>query len=314
MTDSIAVPQTAARAAGTIYDLGYQHYSGPRLGRWYVIRTLTAFSFKAAFGRGRGSRAQLVPSIIMVLVFLPVVVQIALASATGNPDMISYARYLPVVTFFLALFAAAQAPEVIVADRQYGVLSLYLSRSLHTTDYIAAKLVAFTGALLAITLGPQLTLFVGKVLIATDPWTMFASTYKDLLPILGGTLLAACYMSFVGLALAAFSARRSYASASVIAFFVLLPAVSNIARIMVASADAKRYTILANPFLVITGFANWLWDVQASARVPRQFGAPALTRAIARADLPGEYYLWVMLATCAVAVILLFLRYRTTEV
>lgn len=83
---------------------------------------------------------------------------------------------------------------------------------------------------------------------------------------------------------------------------------------MVASADAKRYTILANPFLVITGFANWLWDVQASARVPRQFGAPALARAVARADLPGQDYLWIMLATCAAAIGLLWMRFRRTEV
>src|ERR1035438_78579 len=118
MADNTAPSTAAGRAAGTIYDLGYQHYTGPRYGRLHVIRTLTAFSFNAAFGKGRGSRAQLVPYIVMALLFLPAIVQIGMASAFGQPQLISYAQYLPAVTFFLALFTAAQAPEVIVARLQ----------------------------------------------------------------------------------------------------------------------------------------------------------------------------------------------------
>ena len=308
--------QTAdtVRAAGTIYDLGYQHYDGPRLGRWSVIRTLAAFSFRTAFGTGRGSKAQIVPYFVLLLVYLPAVIMVGIASALGRPETINYAQYLPAVTFFLALFTAAQAAEVIVTDRQYGVLSLYLSRALHITDYVAAKLVAFTGALLVLTLGPQLVLFSGKILIAAAPWDAFTTNYKDLWPILGGTLLAACYMSFVGLALASFAARRAYAAASVIAFFVLMPAVADIARVIITHPNNRRYALLANPFVVITGFANWLFDVQANARVPNQLGARAAARTLARAALPGEYYLYVMLGTCVIALTLLILRYRRTEV
>jgi ABC-2 type transport system permease protein len=315
VAETSAASTATGRAAGTIYDLGYQHYTGPRYGRWHVIRTLAAFSFAAAFGRGRGSKAQVIPYIVMTLVFLPAVIQIGIASALGNPDMISYANYLSAVTFFLALFAAAQAPEVIVADRQYGVLSLYLSRSLSTLDYVAAKLIAFVGAMLALTLGPQIVLFFGKIIVSTDPWTMLTTTYKDIWPIVGGTFIAACYMAFIGLALAAFAARRAYASASVIAFFVFMPAIGEIAKAIIQNPDDRRYTILAQPFMVITGFANWLWDVHTSPRqVPNQFGARNAARALSRAGLPNEYYLYVVLGTCAVALLLLALRYRKTEV
>lgn len=313
MTDAIAMPKTAERAAGTIYDLGYQHYDGPRLGRWHVIRTLSAFSFKTAFGTGRGSKAQIIPYLVLLLVYLPAVIMVAIASALGRPESINYAQYLPAVTFFLALFAAAQAAEVIVTDRQYGVLSLYLSRALNVNDYIAAKLIAFTGAMLVLTLGPQLVLFSGKILIATAPWDAFKSNYRDLWPILGGTLLAACYMSFVGLALASFAARRAYAAASVIGFFVFMPAVANIARVIITNPDSQRYTVLANPFVLITGFANWLFDVQVNLRGRNQFNVAAI-RSVARAGLPGQYYLYVMLGTCALALALLVLRYRRTEV
>lgn len=310
MTDIAATP---VRAAGTIYDLGYQHYDGPRLGRWSVIRTLTAFSFTSAFGTGRGPKAKVIPYFVLLLVYLPAVIMVGVASSFGRPELINYAQYLPAVTFFLALFAAAQAPEVIVTDRQYGVLALYLSRALHTTDYVAAKLLAFTSAMLVLTLGPQLMLFAGKILVSGTPWEAFTSNYKDLWPILGGTLLAACYMSFIGLALASFSARRAYATAAVIGFFVLMPAIANIARVIITNEDRRRFTILGNPFVVITGFANWLFDVQANARVPNQFGARGTARVLARAALPGEYYLYVMLGTCALALALLLLRYRRTE-
>ncbi len=313
MTDSVAIPKSE-RAAGTIYDLGYQHYDGPRLGRWPVIRTLAAFSFRTAFGTGRGNKAQIIPYLVLLLVYLPAVIMVGIASALGRPEAINYAQYLPAVTFLLALFTAAQSAEVIVTDRQYGVLALYLSRALGTTDYIAAKLIAFTGALLVLTLGPQLVLFSGKVLIATSPWDAWKSNYKDLLPIFGGTILAACYMSFIGLALASFAARRAYAAASVIAFFVLMPAVANIARVIITDPDKQRYTVLGNPFIVITGFANWLFDVQANARVPNQLGARGAARTLARAALPGQYYLYVMIGTCVIALTLLILRYRRTEV
>src|ERR1035437_9870693 len=111
MSETSAATTTAGRAAGTIYDLGYQHYDGPRYGRWHVIRTLTAFSFKSAFGTGRGGKARLVPLIVMVLVFLPVAVPVAMGSALGQPDMSNYGQDLPAGTFFLALFTAGQAPE-----------------------------------------------------------------------------------------------------------------------------------------------------------------------------------------------------------
>ena len=44
-------------------------------------------------------------------------------------------------------------------------------------------------ALLTITLGPQLILFLGKVAIASSPWVGFKTEWTKLLPIVGGTTL-----------------------------------------------------------------------------------------------------------------------------
>ena len=70
----------------------------------------------------------------------------------------------------------------------------------------------------------------------------------------------------------------------------------------VTGGDIKRYAVLANPMLLIVGFANWLFDIQARQRTT-----------IARADLPGQDYMYVMLVVCVVCVALLIRRYRRVE-
>ena len=135
-----------ARAAGTIYDLGYQRYGGQRLGRNNAIANLIRYSFRAAFGMGRGSKAKLLPMIVTGVVFLPAFVQVGIASASGRPELVNYAGQLNFTAFLLALFVAVQAPELVVTDKQQGVLSLYLSRPLTATDYAMSKMFALTGA------------------------------------------------------------------------------------------------------------------------------------------------------------------------
>src|SRR3954463_10053259 len=92
-----------ARAAGTIYDLGYQRYEGNRLGRNHAIANLIRYSFRAAFGLGRGPRAKAVPMIISAIVFLPAIVQVGIASAANQPNLVNYAGYLQFTAFFIAL-------------------------------------------------------------------------------------------------------------------------------------------------------------------------------------------------------------------
>jgi ABC-2 type transport system permease protein len=289
------------RTAGAIYDLGYQRYTGPRYGRAHAIRSLFRYSFNSAFGIGRGEKAKSMPALVILAVYLPAVVQTGIASVIGGATMLSYAGYLQFTAFLLALFAASQAPELIVADKQHGVLALYLSRPLKATDYALAKIAALTGAMLVITLGPQLVLFVGKILIAKSPWPALQAEWTKLFPIVGGTLLTSLFIASIGLFLASFASRRGYASAAVIVFFVLTPAVIEMFR-SVTDGDVRRYAVLAHPVLLITGFATWLFDVQAARH-----------STIGRADLPGQLYMYVMLATCALCAGMLVRRYQRIE-
>jgi ABC-2 type transport system permease protein len=287
-----------ARAAGAIYDLGYQTYGGARLGRNHAIANLIKYSFNTAFGMGRGTRAKLLPLLVLGIVFLPAIVQVGVASATGQPDLVNFAGYLQFTAFLLALFAAAQAPELIVTDKQQGVLALYLSRPLTARDYALSKFFALTAAMLVLTLGPQIWMFLGKVFLLDKPLEMLKSEYPKLGPIFAGTVMTSLFVAGISLAVASLAARRAYATAAVIAVFMLLPAATEIIRALTIG-PVRKYARLGNPIVVLTGFTNWLFDVQANRR-----------SIVSRLDLPGQAYLYMMTVVIVLSVLLLVHRYR----
>lgn len=282
----------------TIFDLGYQRYTGERLGRAHAVRELVWYSWRAAFGIGRGEQARRLPVIIGALVFVPALVQIGVASQTGMTNFISYANYLEFVTFMLALFAAGQAPELLVTDKQNGTLALYLSRPIRANDYALAKLAALTAAMVTLIFVPQLALFLAKVFLAESPLASFKLYWAELFPIVGGTLLVSLFIAAVALALSSFAMKRAYGSAAVIAFFLLTPALSAVLR-AIAFGDVRRYAVLLNPVWLISGFSRWLFEIEASRR-----------STVGRSDLPGQAYLWVLLAAALCGVVVLLLRYR----
>lgn len=289
------------RTAGAIYDLGYQPYTGARLGRMYAIRSLALYSFATAFGIGRADKAKTMPVLITGAVYLPALGQVMIASAAGSAAFINIASFFTYSTFLLALFAAAQAPELIVTDKQQGVLSLYLSRPLKATDYAIAKLLALVAAMLVITTGPQLVLLAGRIIISATPEAAMRAEWTKLFPILAGGLLAAMFIASISLVLASFASKRGYGTASVIVFFLMAPALVEMFR-AVTSGALKRYSVLAHPIYLISGFADWLFDIEAKRRT-----------AIGRADLPGSYYLYVLLLVTVVCVAAFLRRYRRLE-
>jgi ABC-2 type transport system permease protein len=286
------------RAAGTIYDLGYQSYSGARLGRNHAIANLMKYSFQSAFGLGRGARAKVVPLFVLAIVFLPAIVQVGVASATNQPNFVNFAGFLQFTAFSIALFAAAQAPELIVTDKQQGVLALYLSRPITARDYALSKMFALTGAMLVLTLGPQIFMFLGKVFLSATPLEMLKSEYPKLGPIIAGTTMTSLFVAGISLAVASLAARRAYATAAVIAVFMLLPAATEIVRTLTVG-PVRKYARLGNPIVILTGFTNWLFDVQANRR-----------SIVSRLDLPGQAYFYMMVVVIVLSVLLLVRRYR----
>ncbi len=184
----------AGSAGGSIYDLGYRGYQGVRLGRRHAVASLARQSFRQSWGLGRPGRAKIVPFGLAAIATIPAVVALgvaALAQQLGAAQMadaaspIRYETYYSVVGQVVFLFAAAQAPELLVRDQRHRVLALFFSRAIRREDYAIAKLLALGSAMLLLVVFPQLLIFVGRILLASDIPSAITDEIPKLPPILG---------------------------------------------------------------------------------------------------------------------------------
>ena len=65
---------------GSIYDIGYRGYDGPRLGRRHAFTTLFVQGLRATFGLGRSGRAKILPAFCLVL---PAIVALIIVALNG---------------------------------------------------------------------------------------------------------------------------------------------------------------------------------------------------------------------------------------
>ena len=156
-------------ARGEIFDLGYRGYDGPREGRVRAYKALWVNGVRTALGIGRSWGAKVMPALLLIAVISPALVAVIVASLAGPEDIISHSDYYGIVSIVLLLFSAIVAPELLCPDRRDRVLGLYLVRPLTTTDYVAARWLAFLSVTLPLVLAGQVVLFVGLTLAASDP-------------------------------------------------------------------------------------------------------------------------------------------------
>jgi ABC-2 type transport system permease protein len=288
-------------AAGAIYDLGYRRYDGPRLGRWHAISTLFWSSLRAAFGMGRSGRAKIVPWGLAAFALIPALVSVAIVALIGEGIApFTYDNYLWQVQITFAIFVAAQAPELVNGDMRHRVLALYFSHPLERLDYAAAKLGALVAALLLLALTPQLVLFVGNLLASTDVVAGLRDEIGALPQILGTSLLYAVTLAAIGIAIAAFTPRRAYATGAIIAFFLVTGAVSTILG-EATRGSLSDWAPLIDPFALIDGTRDWL------------LGATIDDSPVRGSNVPLPIFGGVLAALVAIAVGVIALRYRRVE-
>jgi ABC-2 type transport system permease protein len=201
------------------------------------------------------------------------------------------------ITVPIALFVAAQAPELVSSDQRNRVLSLYFSHALDRSDYALAKLGAMVLATFIIGFAPMLVLFVGSILVAADVPAAFGDQLEHLPQVLLAPLIYAVPASALALAIAAWTPRRAYATGAIIAVFMVTAAVSGI----LEEATGGRLADLApliNPFNAADGTRDLL------------VGDPNPQSSVANSDLD----LWVFgletLVISGVAAGAILFRYR----
>jgi ABC-2 type transport system permease protein len=247
--------------AGNIYDLGYRRYEGPRLGRAHAIRSLIGHSFRTTYGIGRSGRAKAAPIIFGAMAILPAVIIVGgltIAARFGfdrqldDAELIGFNNYYSSVTAIIVLFCAAQAPELFGRDQRHGVLALYFARALRRSDYALGRLLGFTLALLVLVLVPMVILFLGRVLLSTDVGKAFGANLPNLPPVLAQGIALAGLYGGLSMAISAYSPRRAYATAGIIALFVLPGLIAGIV-ISIGTSAVGTWLVLASPNTIIDG-------------------------------------------------------------
>jgi ABC-2 type transport system permease protein len=267
-----ATPATPAET-GSIYDLGYRRYEGPRLGRAHAVRSLFSHSLRSTFGLGRGGRAKIAPVTLLFLVSIPAVAIIAAQALLrqfpggegfGGQLPVRFETYASTIGIFVVLFCAAQAPDLFGRDQRHKLLALYFSRALRRTDYALARMAGFMVAVFILQMLPQLVLFLGQVLLSTD---VGAKVFEDLPDLLKATAQAAFTAGLLGglaMTVAAFTPRRAYAVAGIIALFVIPGIVTQIV-VGLGSEDLGRWLVLLSPQSVLAGVNGFLFHVAVSS-------------------------------------------------
>ena len=214
-----------------VFDLGYQHYTGPREGRNRARIALFVNGVRTLLGIGRGGRAKIMPALLFVASMAPAVVFVVILVTTeqvaqgleGAADQFvpGPGDYYSFVGLVLIIFSAIMAPELLIPDRRENVLPLYMVRPLTPTDYILWRCLSFFAVALTLALAGQAVLQLGLILTADNPVDYVRDSWLDVPRIVLVGVVIALFVTVAPLAVSAFTSRRAYASVIVIGFYLL---------------------------------------------------------------------------------------------
>jgi ABC-2 type transport system permease protein len=216
---------------GTVFDIGYQRYTGSREGRQRSRLAVFKDGVRIALGFGRGGRAKILPWFfitVLTVIALILVLIIGAANRLGGPgaaeqlNLPSHADYYGTASIIIFVFSALVAPELLCSDRREGTINLYLTRPLSSTDYLFGRWAAFMAVILFAAWLPQVILFLGLIMDDPAPATYFAHHWLDIPKFLLAGLVMTAYATTLAMLTASFTTRRAYASVFLVGLFVIL--------------------------------------------------------------------------------------------
>jgi ABC-2 type transport system permease protein len=299
-------PVTASSPAGSIYDLGYRHYEGPRRGRVWAMWSLFVESFRGVWGFGRPMSAKAAPFILAGLYALPALFQLAFASVIaqqissgGETQLMAYRSYFGMFYFLVIFFCVAQAPELVCRDQRYHVLPLYFTRSLSRVEYALARLASLAAALFLLLMVPCVALFIGDILMKPDTFKAIGDELPKALPALPANALIAAGLSALSLTVSSFSSRRAYSAIALVAYVLLAEAVPSAISAIGRNSDwtwtDKLFAL--TPVTSLIGASEWFFGQVLD---PREFTG----------SLTADAYVVVALMSVVVFTLILLFRYR----
>jgi ABC-2 type transport system permease protein len=277
-----------------IHDIGYQRYTGERLGAGYATRSLYVHGLRSIYGFGRSPKAKIFPWAIVAIFGAVAVIDIAIRAQSRNALMpISYLSFTDFpMTLLLLFFTSAAAPELVSRDLRNKVLPLYFSRPISRAQYAWAKFAALVTGLFALLAAPLTLIFVAGA-FGLDTWRERGHEFNDYLGGLGGAAICAIFYASVGLFIASLLSRRMIASAAIVGWGLVSTAVGAIiAAILGHDSAGGAIGFGLGQMTATVGLKEWLFHIQG------EFSGY------------GPVYLGLVVLVTALAALLLDLRYR----
>lgn len=249
-------------ATGVIHDIGYRNYTGARLGRWYLVRSLFSQSLRGAYGLGRPVKSKIMPMFLLAAMTFPALIIVVVAIVTNLTELpLEYGEYIPITFYMTAVFLAAQAPQLVSRDLRFRVVPLYFSRPLTYFDYVLAKYAAMVAALLILLCTPLLVMYGGALLADLPFWAQTRGLAQGLV----GALFYALVLAGIGLAIASVTPRRGFGVAAIITVilvsYTVVTAVQGIAISVADNPTLATYAELFTPFNLVHSFLLWLFGI-----------------------------------------------------
>jgi len=216
--------------SGTVFDIGYQRYTGAREGRTRARFAVFKDGVRAAMGMGRGARAKALPWLFVGVLVLVAFIMALIAGAAdrlggaGTAEQLnlpSHSDFYGIASMILFVFAAVGAPELLCRDRREGVIHLYLVRPLTGSDYVLARWAAFLAVMTVAAWLPQVVLLIGLAMGDPAPLAYLRQNWLDIPRFLAAGLVMAAYLTTLAMLTASFTTRRAYASVFLVGLFVI---------------------------------------------------------------------------------------------
>ncbi len=222
--------ETAAGRGGTVFDIGYQRYTGAREGRGRGRFAIYKDGVRMALGLGRGGRAKILPwSFLGVLTAIGLIMawvagaanRLIGEGAAERLNLPSHSDFYGFASIPLFLFAAVVGPALLTRDRREGTIHLYLVRPITGTDYIGSRFAAFLTIMLVACWVPQLVLLIGLAFGDPAPGAYLRANWLDIPQFLAAGLVMAFYCTTLALFVASFTTRHAYAAVFLAGTFLI---------------------------------------------------------------------------------------------
>jgi ABC-2 type transport system permease protein len=285
---------------GEVFDRGYAHYTGERLGRKQAFRSLVGYSMKRALGIRKSWTAKVLPFLLYTAAVVPLVIMIGVSALVPDAGFASYSGYLAAIFLIVGIFVATAAPEMLCVDRRERTLPLYFSRAIARFDYVFAKIVAMTLLTMTLSMVPSIILWFGRQLVSDSPWQAMRDNVGDLGRVVFVGALIALVLGTGGLMISSFTDRKGIAVTVIIIGFLILTGMANVGLELLEEYDWSRYLILFSVQDTFEAISDHLFHDSTNPLVPQ-------------ANLSLSLYVGYVLSLVVVGMLILRWRYRPRD-